>query len=80
MDLYKRKYVEASGLSETINEVMSAYVVMCAQFESMWLRMKGEITETRKSRQSVLEQLQALDGGQSSSTTTKKTEVYEEYV
>jgi len=46
----------------------------------MWLRMKGEITETRKSRQSVLEQLQALDGGQSSSTTTKKTEVYEEYV
>jgi len=30
MELYKKKYVELSGLTDQVNNTMAAYVVMCA--------------------------------------------------
>jgi hypothetical protein len=46
----------------------------------MYLRLKGELGEARKSRTSVLDQLSALEGGGSTTTTKKVTEYVEEYV
>lgn len=42
--------------------------------------MKEGGGESRKSRSSVMDQLNALEGGGSSVTTTKRTEYVEEYV
>lgn len=80
MELYKTKYVGLSHLTEQLSDTMSAYVVMCAQFEAMYIRMKEGGGESRKSRSSVMDQLNALEGGGSSVTTTKRTEYVEEYV